>query len=126
MYCVYFCVTDTGIGIPANKLKQVFDSFTQADTETTRKYGGTGLGLAISKYIVEKMGGELQVESEEGKGSSFYFYDRLQGECEESLCKRRVTERTYRPGRTKDSPGRRQPDQYACCKKVPAKMETGG
>jgi signal transduction histidine kinase/ActR/RegA family two-component response regulator len=70
---VYFCVTDTGIGIPANKLKQVFDSFTQADTETTRKYGGTGLGLAISKYIVEKMGGELQVESEEGKGSSFYF-----------------------------------------------------
>jgi len=70
---VYFCVTDTGIGIPANKLKQVFDSFTQADTETTRKYGGTGLGLAISKYIVDKMGGELQVESEEGKGSSFYF-----------------------------------------------------
>jgi PleD family two-component response regulator len=61
------------IGIPTNKLKQVFDSFTQADTETTRKYGGTGLGLAISKYIVEKMGGELQAESVEGKGSSFYF-----------------------------------------------------
>ncbi|HSF45008.1 MAG TPA: ATP-binding protein, partial [Chitinophagaceae bacterium] len=70
---VRFSVADTGIGIQPNKLKQIFDSFTQADAETTRKYGGTGLGLAICKYLVHKMGGELQVESEVDKGSCFYF-----------------------------------------------------
>lgn len=70
---VYFGVEDTGIGIPQNKIKQIFDSFTQADTETTRKYGGTGLGLAICKYLVVKMGGGINVESEPGKGSRFYF-----------------------------------------------------
>lgn len=70
---VNFSVRDTGIGIAPNKVRQIFDSFTQADTETTRKYGGTGLGLAISKHLVEKMGGELKVHSEPGKGSDFYF-----------------------------------------------------
>jgi CheY-like chemotaxis protein len=70
---VCFSVKDTGIGIAPAKIRQIFESFTQADTETTRKYGGTGLGLAISKHIVEKMGGELKVHSEPSKGSEFYF-----------------------------------------------------
>ena len=70
---VQFMVQDTGIGIPAHKQQEVFDSFTQADTNTTRKYGGTGLGLAISKKLVGLFSGDLQLQSEEGKGSTFYF-----------------------------------------------------
>lgn len=64
-------VIDTGIGIPADKLEDVFGSFTQASAETTRKYGGTGLGLAISKNLVELMNGTIFLESEIGKGSVF-------------------------------------------------------
>jgi len=70
---VKFIVEDTGIGIAPNKHKEIFDSFTQADANTTRKYGGTGLGLAISKKLVEMFGGTLEVTSEQGKGSCFYF-----------------------------------------------------
>ena len=70
---VQFMVQDTGIGIHAHKQQEVFDSFTQADTATTRKYGGTGLGLAISKRLVSLFSGELLLNSEEGKGSTFYF-----------------------------------------------------
>ena len=66
-------VSDTGIGIPADKLVTIFEKFEQADNSTTRRYGGTGLGLAISRRLVEIMGGDLQVRSEEGKGTSFTF-----------------------------------------------------
>lgn len=68
-----FSVTDTGIGIPENKKALIFEAFSQADTSITRKFGGTGLGLAISINLVKQMGGSLKMESEEGKGSKFYF-----------------------------------------------------
>ncbi|MEI6414344.1 MAG: response regulator [Pseudomonadota bacterium] len=74
---LHFSVMDTGIGIPREKQAMVFDRFTQADSSTTRKYGGTGLGLAISKHLVEMMGGEMDLESEPGRGTVFHFSLRL-------------------------------------------------
>jgi two-component system sensor histidine kinase/response regulator len=68
-----FTVSDSGIGIAPEKLKVIFDPFTQADTSTTRKFGGTGLGLTISTRLVEMMGGKIWVESEVGQGTSFHF-----------------------------------------------------
>ncbi|MGB5964951.1 MAG: ATP-binding protein, partial [Sulfurimonadaceae bacterium] len=66
-------VQDTGIGIPKNKLETILQPFSQADSSTTRKFGGTGLGLSISKSLIELLGGEMQIISAEGKGSTFSF-----------------------------------------------------
>jgi len=83
-------VTDTGIGISPEQQKHLFQSFQQAESSTSRKFGGTGLGLAISKSIIEMMGGKIWVESEPDKGSSFIFTVKMQhGENKHKNIKRR-------------------------------------
>jgi PAS domain S-box-containing protein len=72
-YRVHFSVRDTGIGIPPERLDTLFESFSQVDTSTTRRYGGTGLGLAISRRLTEAMGGTIWVESQVGEGSTVHF-----------------------------------------------------
>ncbi len=87
---LHFWVKDSGIGMTPEQSAKMFQSFSQADASTTRKYGGTGLGLAISKNLVEAMGGRIWVESEAGKGSSFHFHARF-GVQEQPMARRMFT-----------------------------------
>src|SRR5581483_853360 len=70
---IRFSVIDTGIGIKSEKVKEVFENFTQASNDTTRRYGGTGLGLSISQKLIKLMGSEIKLQSEFGLGSEFSF-----------------------------------------------------
>jgi signal transduction histidine kinase/DNA-binding response OmpR family regulator len=84
-YVYYFAVEDSGIGIPKDKLKLVFDEFSQADSSTTRNFGGTGLGLSISALLAQLMGGDIQVESLEGQGSTFSLRMELETDHSKAL-----------------------------------------
>ncbi len=86
-YSLGFAVKDYGIGMSEDVVEKIFNPFEQADNSTTRKFGGTGLGLSISKKLVELMGGEIQVKSLEGEGSTFYFNIKLEETAsKETLC----------------------------------------
>jgi PAS domain S-box-containing protein len=82
---LHFSVRDTGIGIPEDRRNRLFKSFSQVDASTTRKYGGTGLGLAICKKLATMMGGEIGVDSEPGKGSTFWFTVRLERQALDAI-----------------------------------------
>ncbi|MGH7867196.1 MAG: ATP-binding protein, partial [Candidatus Dormibacteraceae bacterium] len=75
---LHIAVADTGIGVPGDKQSLIFEAFQQVDGSSTRKYGGTGLGLTISAQIVQIMGGQIWVDSDAGRGSTFHFIVRFE------------------------------------------------
>lgn len=85
---IQFAIIDTGIGIPSAKLETVFEKFSQANASDNRKYGGTGLGLSISRQLIEMQGGQIHIESEVGKGSTFSFDIKLESGSAEKLQER--------------------------------------
>ena len=104
-YELHFSIQDTGIGIAKEKVDRLFHSFSQIDSSITRKYGGTGLGLAISRRLVELMGGEIWVDSQPGKGSTFHFTIL----AEEAMALPTPAEAPAQPKRAASRDGSRQP-----------------
>ncbi len=96
---LHFSVQDSGIGIDKNKIKLIFEAFTQADSSTTREYGGAGLGLNISSKLVDMMGGRIWVESEQGQGSTFHFICRFGKEDVDGVIKveNKINKNSYLP-----------------------------
>jgi Amt family ammonium transporter len=110
---VFFLVRDTGIGIETNKIDMIFETFAQADSSITRRYGGSGLGLAISRRLVEAMGGSFKVESVPGVGSSFAFSIRFPLSEHAVASQQNTPDGTGRAGDIQDAAGSEGPERIS-------------